>query len=54
MDDVIRTFRRTENGDANSNKIKQVGYGKTRPIADNKTAEGKFKNRRVEILIFSE
>ena len=43
-----------ENGDANTGKIKPVGYGKTRPIADNKTAEGKFKNRRVEILILSE
>ena len=43
-----------ENGAANADKIKPVGYGKTRPIADNKTAEGKFKNRRVEILILSE
>jgi len=43
-----------ENGAANAGKIKPVGYGKTRPIADNKTAEGKFKNRRVEILILSE
>jgi len=43
-----------ENGAANADKIKPVGYGKTRPVADNKTAEGKFKNRRVEILILSE
>jgi OOP family OmpA-OmpF porin len=43
-----------ESGAANTGKIKPVGYGKTRPIADNKTAEGKFKNRRVEILILSE
>jgi OOP family OmpA-OmpF porin len=43
-----------EHGAANADKIKPTGYGKTRPIADNKTAEGKFKNRRVEILILSE
>ena len=43
-----------ENGAANADKIKPTGYGKTRPIADNKTAEGKFRNRRVEILILSE
>jgi len=43
-----------ENGAAKTEKIKPVGYGETRPVADNKTAEGKFRNRRVEILILSE
>ena len=43
-----------DHGAANADKIKPVGYGETRPVADNKTAEGKFKNRRVEIVILSE
>jgi outer membrane protein OmpA-like peptidoglycan-associated protein len=34
-----------------SEKIKAVGYGKTRPVADNATAEGRANNRRVEIII---
>ncbi|MCG6964112.1 MAG: OmpA family protein [Acidobacteria bacterium] len=32
-------------------RITTVGYGKSRPIADNATAEGRRKNRRVEIVI---
>ena len=31
--------------------IKAVGYGQSKPIASNNTAEGKKKNRRVELTI---
>ncbi len=41
-------------GVVDSQRITSVGYGKTRPIADNKTDKGRFENRRVEILILSE
>lgn len=30
-------------------RLKAIGYGETRPIADNKNAAGKAKNRRVEL-----
>ena len=34
-----------------SQRIETKGYGSTKPIADNNTAEGKSKNRRVEIVL---
>ncbi|HEY1040300.1 MAG TPA: OmpA family protein [Bacteroidia bacterium] len=32
-----------------SSRLSAIGYGETRPVADNKTAKGKAKNRRVEL-----
>lgn len=33
------------------NKIREIGCGASRPIASNKSASGKAKNRRVEIVV---
>ena len=41
-------------GVVDNQRITSVGYGESRPIADNKTKDGRFQNRRVEILILSE
>ncbi|ASZ11767.1 OmpA family protein [Chitinophaga pendula] len=37
---------------ANPSKIEAVGYGMTQPIASNKTAAGRQKNRRVEFTLY--
>lgn len=36
---------------ANASRIEATGYGKTQPIATNKTAAGRQKNRRVEFTL---
>ncbi len=42
-----------EHGVPRGDRIMATGYGETRPMADNGTAQGRFENRRVEILILS-
>lgn len=34
-------------------RLTTVGYGKTQPVADNTTAEGRQKNRRVEVAVYA-
>ena len=35
-------------------RVEAVGYGETRPIADNRTEGGRKKNRRIEIVLSDE
>ncbi|XXQ67549.1 OmpA family protein [Neisseriaceae bacterium B1] len=44
--DAIRTILIDQYG-IDANRIRSVGYGETRPIADNNTVEGRALNRRV-------
>ncbi|NTW49121.1 MAG: OmpA family protein [Chlorobiales bacterium] len=37
-----------------ADKIKSAGYGESKPVANNDTAAGREKNRRIDIVIFPE
>ena len=43
-----------EVGEISSDRIKTAGYGESRPVAANTSAEGRAENRRVEINIINE
>jgi outer membrane protein OmpA-like peptidoglycan-associated protein len=34
-----------------SSRVEVVSYGKSRPVASNDTAEGRARNRRVDIVV---
>ncbi len=42
-----------KNYEIEPNSISATGYGEFRPTADNGTAEGRGKNRRVDIVLLS-
>ena len=42
-----------KNFDVDPDKISATGYAEFRPIADNATAEGRAKNRRVDLIMLS-
>ena len=47
---VVRLF--AENGVADA-RLTAVGHGQNRPVGSNETAEGRLRNRRVEVLILA-
>ena len=44
----------TEKAGVDPRRVGAVGYGEFRPIADNSTAEGRAKNRRIAITVLSD
>jgi chemotaxis protein MotB len=42
-----------EAGGLDSARVSSVGYGSSRPVAGNATEEGRRKNRRIEIVLYS-
>jgi len=44
----------TESAGVDPRRLGALGYGEFRPVADNSTAEGRARNRRIAITILSE
>ena len=41
-----------ENSAISSSQLSSVGYGETRPIANNETSDGRWKNRRIDVVVY--
>ena len=50
--DTVRTYLVQQGLDGSA--ISAKGFGKTMPVADNGTAAGRQKNRRVELIVSGE
>jgi OOP family OmpA-OmpF porin len=48
--DSVKSYL-VENLGIDPSRIEAVGYGETRPVADNKTSAGRERNRRVLVII---
>lgn len=48
---IVRYF--IQQHDFKANALVAVGYGDTQPLADNRTPEGRSRNRRVDLIIYS-
>ncbi len=49
--EAVRAYLLANVRDLGPEKVQAVGYGETRPVANNETAEGRAKNRRIDIVL---
>jgi OOP family OmpA-OmpF porin len=49
--DAVKKYLKSGDAVAEDTKIEAVGYGYQKPLASNKTADGRAQNRRVDIII---
>lgn len=48
--DAVKQYLLT-GSNLNPEKISSVGYGETRPVASNDTADGRMRNRRIDVVV---
>ncbi|HKE93562.1 MAG TPA: OmpA family protein, partial [Povalibacter sp.] len=48
--DAVRQYL-VSNFGINPEKVSSIGYGEARPVATNETAEGRARNRRIDLII---
>jgi outer membrane protein OmpA-like peptidoglycan-associated protein len=51
--DTVASFLEKVGG-VDRNKLTAIGYGESRPVANNETEQGRKSNRRIEVLIINE
>ncbi|MBF8222275.1 OmpA/MotB family protein [Halomonas sp. 328] len=48
---AIVILRQLERAGVDASRLRAIGYGETRPLADNDSPEGRAANRRVEVIV---
>ena len=48
--DALRQYL-VSNFGVNAERVTSIGYGETRPVANNETADGRARNRRIDLII---
>ncbi|MCB0294734.1 MAG: OmpA family protein, partial [Calditrichaeota bacterium] len=49
--EAVRQYLLANMSNLNPDRVLAVGYGESKPIANNETREGREKNRRIDIVI---
>lgn len=48
---AVRAYLLANDNDLNADDVQSVGYGESRPVANNETVDGRAKNRRIDLVI---